>query len=64
MTITIQQAAEKVAERRPMTPYSQGYRAYFSGKYLNDNPYPSRDSAHREWTNGWYDAEADAGRGT
>ena len=40
-----------------MSPYIQGYNAYFNNIRRNKNPYPYMSYARTEWFRGWDDAK-------
>lgn len=37
--------------------WEDGYESYFDGLDLEDNPHPKESDEHREWEDGWNEAE-------
>jgi hypothetical protein len=45
-------------KRKRLTPYQEGYKAYFNEFKEEDNPYLKSNIDHKSWNDGYWDARA------
>jgi hypothetical protein len=56
--VTIRESYVDTNHEYPMPAYDEGYRAYMRNPHLN-NPYEEGSDAHRDWNEGFCDADWD-----